>query len=277
MHIIRDKVILFLGDIMADNTQYCIHGEENCNRCALNEVEAPTVHLHLILDYSTSMLTRWAQTISGLNEYIAARRADPTPYKITLTTFGLESEIVDVYSDADLDDIHTFTNKNLHPNGGGTALWSAVGQSLKKIDTTEPVLFIVITDGEENSSYVYGSESVEKLIEEKQKLGNYTFAYLGVDKAAWGQESKVHAFAASNQNLQAGQYSRGTYTGLSTLTSSYSSSMLKSASIGAACNVPNFFAESNAIEMDPTLTYTKGSLTNGIPKKKPSLWPNAEE
>lgn len=245
--------------------QYCIHGEENCIRCAMNdEVQAPTIHLHIVLDYSTSMLDRWSQTISGLNEYIAARRQDPTPYKITITTFGLESEVNDIYSDADLDDVHTFTDKNLYPNGGGTALWAAVGKSLKKISTNEPVLFIVITDGEENSSHTYTSKTVDELMEERKKLGNYTFAYLGVDKAAWGQETQVRAFASSNQNLQASQYSGSTYRGLSDLTATYSSSMMKNSLSGLRCNVNNFFAESSLLKAtQDDLVASATTITSG--------------
>jgi uncharacterized protein YegL len=176
--------------------QYCIHGEENCNRCAMNEIEAPTINLHLLIDISTSMISRWKQTISGLNEYVDALRQDSSSYKITITEFGLESEVVDLYKDVDLDKIQKFDEANFYPHGRGTALWGAVGITLSKITATGPVLFIVITDGEDNSSHTYGSSSVNALIEDRKKLGNYTFAYLGVAKEAWGQETQVNAFRA---------------------------------------------------------------------------------
>jgi len=226
---------------VAVQKQYCIHGEENCNRCAMNDVEAPTIHLHLLIDVSTSMISRWSQTISGLNEYIDALRQDPNPYKLTITEFGLENEVVDLYTDADLDQVQKFDHVSFYPHGRGTALWSAVGLTLSKVQTGGPVLFVVITDGEDNSSHQYGSDTVNTLIEERKKLGNYTFAYLGVAKEAWGQEAKVRAFAASSQVMTQDAYGIDTYKGLAACTRSYSATMTSNASLGHAMHVNSLF------------------------------------
>lgn len=234
----------------------------------MNEVEfvAPTIHIHILLDISTSMCSRWSQTISGLNEYIDSLRAqEQNKYKVTLTKFGIEREVTDIYSDVELDSIAKFDGKKFYPDGSGTALWGALGIALKKIDTTEPVLFVTITDGEENSSQTYTSESVNKLIEEKTKLGNYTFAYMGVDKAAWGQEAKVTAFAGSNRNMTAQAFvanaTAGTLfgrdrighttpdgsisyeSGLSALTSNYAHTITRNMQSGGNASVHNFFDE----------------------------------
>lgn len=250
--------------------QHCIHGEENCNRCAMNEVEAPTIHLHIILDISTSMIGRWSQTISGLNEYIEARRLDETPYKVTITKFGLEREVEDLYSEADLDDIKKFDTTTFYPHGGGTALWSAVGISLKKITTSEPVLFIVITDGEENSSHQYTSKSVNELIEERQKLGNYTFAYLGVDKAAWGQETAVAAFAASHSNVAGADYNIGTFRGLSTVTACYSSAMNQNSLLRSSGHKIGPMSVSNLFDQSSPTDEEEGTLTTSTPTTPPT-------
>lgn len=244
--------------------QYCVHGEEDCIRCATTNVQAPTIHLHIILDISPSMAARWSQTIGGLNEYIAGLRNDEAKYLVTITQFGLEHEVQDLYTDADLDSVSKFDEKNFQPNGHGTALWGAVGKSLTKINTNDPVLFVVITDGEENSSATFTSADVNKLIEDRQKLGNYTFAYLGVAKEAWGNEAKVRAFAASSQNMTAQDYDIGTYRSLTTLTSSYSCNMIKNASVGAAMNVQNFFSPTHtADETDEDVVQSTTSGCSG--------------
>lgn len=252
------------------NQQYCIHGEENCNRCAMNEVEAPTINLHIVLDISTSMCARWNQTISGLNEYIAALRLDSNAYKVTITKFGLENEVEDLYTDADLDKIQKFDAVSFYPNGRGTALWGAVGISLSKIDTGQPVLFVVITDGEENSSLTYTSESVNKLIEERKKLGNYTFAYMGVDKAAWGQEAKVLAFRGSNQKVTAAQYGADTYRSLAAVTCCYASTMTSNNALGRSMSVGNLF-DPNSDNED--LSSVKVTSSKGAPPGvAPASW-----
>lgn len=210
-----------------------------------------TIHLHLILDVSPSMHSRWTQTISGLNEYLDSLRADQKeenqPYKVTMTTFS--AEVDKVYDEVELDVIPKFTEKNLQPHGWGTALYEAVGPTVQAIDTTDPVLVVIITDGEENSSKQWDESRVEKLLDERQKLGNYTYAYLGVAKEAWGNTAKVHSFAASNMNLTADQYAKGaTFSaqadGLGGLTRSYSATMRSNSMRGMSMNVSNFYSPS---------------------------------
>ena len=220
-----------------------IHDEENCVRCALDPVASPTIHLNILLDISTSMYSRWHQTISGLNEYIESLRLDDHNYKVTITEFGLENEVRDLCSEADLDKVPHFDGTSYQPHGRGTALWGAVGITLKKVNTTEPVLFVVITDGEENSSHTWNQDSVNTLIAERQKLGNYTFAYLGVAIEAWGNASAVAAFAASSCNLQSSDYSSDTYKGLATLTRSYSRTMSVNSAHGGPMNVACFYSQ----------------------------------
>ncbi len=236
------------------------------------EVEAPTIHLYLLLDVSTSMCSRWNQTISGLNEYLAALRLDSASYKVSISTFGLENEVNDLYVDADLDRIQKFDAVSFYPNGRGTALWGAVGISLKKISTNQPVLFVVITDGEENSSLTFTSTTVDALIEERKKAGNYTFAYLGVDKAAWGQEAQVHAFRASNQLLTNGQYGIGTYRQLGTLTTSYSATMMGNSRSGLAMNVNSLF-DGHEVEVDEdTIGIVSTTNTGTVTPSNGSTW-----
>lgn len=265
-------------------TQYCIHGEENCNRCAMNEMEAPTIHLHLILDTSPSMDPRWPQTISGLNEYFDTLRKDQStngqPYKVTLTGFSKYVRII--YDNVELDSIPRFTEENLVPHGYGTALWDAVGSTVTKINTTDPVLVVVVTDGEENSSSEWNNQNVSTLMDEREKLGNYTYAYLGIAKEAWGNATSMgKGMHRNSQNRVASDYGASTYAAASTGTVSYSASMRSLRSSGApitAMNVSNFWVGTTTAtpnpevetitipaEEDPTVTSTTnaGVSTDG--------------
>lgn len=229
---------------MAGKKQYCVHGEENCNRCAMNEVEAPTINLHVILDYSTSMTSRWKQTVSGLNEYFGSLRQDENPYKVSMYTFGLSNELVVRYSEASLDQIEKFSEITLYPNGRGTALWSAVANVLKPINTKEPVLVVIITDGDDNSSINDDEKLANELIDSRTKAGNYTFAYLGVAKEAWGNAFRNAVLQQSSMNLQEAQYDIGTFKSLAGCTRSYSHTMTSNSSLnGAQMSVSCFFTQ----------------------------------
>lgn len=217
------------------------------------ELDPLPIHLYIILDVSPSMRTRWTQTISGLNEYLDGLRQDQKendqPYKVSMIHFSADVEAV--YNEVELDTLPTFTTKNLQPHGSGTALYDAIGPTVKAINTTEPTLIVIITDGEENSSTKWDESKVNTLLDERKKLGNYTYAYLGVAKEAWGNAVKVQAFGASACNLTANEYNAGqTFNsallgtmqgGLVGATRSYSANMRSARLTKSALNVVNFY------------------------------------
>lgn len=62
---------------------------------------------------------------------------------------------------------------------GGTALWDAVNEAITRADDGKtPVLVIVLTDGEENSSVNTTAESLRKRILRKQATDRFTFAFM---------------------------------------------------------------------------------------------------
>lgn len=75
--------------------------------------------------------------------------------------------------------------------GGSTALLDAAGLTIQKLVSVqkntakeyraEKVMFVIITDGEENSSREFSAERVKKMIElEKEKYG-WEFVFLGAN------------------------------------------------------------------------------------------------
>lgn len=223
----------------------------------LHEAFVPvTIHLHLILDVSPSMKTRWSQTISGLNEYLDSLRKDQAdndqPYKVTITTFS--ATVKKIYDEVELDNIPTFTEVNFQPSGYGTALYDAVGKTVTDIKEDGPVLIVILTDGEENSSAKWNETKVSTLLDERQKLGNYTYAYLGVAKEGWGNAATMgNAIKGSSRNTTAGAYGASTYTlganSLASRTCSFSSVMRSNTAAGgpaggAPMSVSQFFDDS---------------------------------
>jgi len=227
------------------------------------------IHLHLILDVSPSMRKRWDQTLSGLNEYFDSLRQDQKtndqPYVVTVTTFSADSHTP--FEGVELDTIPTFTEKNLSPHGWGTALYDACGPTIEKINTDDPVLVMIVTDGEENSSRKWDETRLSKLMEERSKLGNYTYAYLGVAKEAWGNAAKMGAAVTrSASNMSAQDYGAGTYHDLAGQTVMYSRSMrnnsvLKSAGQNVSMSVDNFFDQT-----EPEEVQANGEATNSTGK-----------
>ena len=75
--------------------------------------------------------------------------------------------------------------------GGSTALLDAIGKTIHKIGTAqkntaedyraEKVMFVIITDGEENSSRQYSSTQVKKMIQRQKERYGWEFIFLGAN------------------------------------------------------------------------------------------------
>lgn len=126
--------------------------------------------IYLLLDKSGSMAARTAEIISGFNEFIDThKKLDDC--RISFYTFNDKLSVI--MEDRDIHDVDGLTRENYTP-GGMTALHDAMGAVLQKIPVApkdgRKEIFIVLTDGEENSSNTFQSEAVRLMIGERQNL-----------------------------------------------------------------------------------------------------------
>ena len=94
-----------------------------------------------------------------------------------------------LYNRRELKDVSKMTDKDYTP-GGMTALLDAVGRTIHKMDMVSgihrkdkgnKVLFVIITDGEENDSREYTYADVKKLIKDRQENAGWEFIFLGAN------------------------------------------------------------------------------------------------
>lgn len=152
-------------------------------------------YVSLLLDRSGSMQVNKAETISAISQYIAKLK-ESFKGRFTMTQF--DSGGVDVTIDGvKIKDIPEFTD--FTPRGG-TPLLDAIGKTIHAMDADEyeNVIFVIVTDGGENSSHEYTLEAVRNLIEEKTKA-EWQFLFLGADMDAFGEASNLGI--ASGQTL----------------------------------------------------------------------------
>jgi hypothetical protein len=125
---------------------------------------------------------------------------------------------------------------------GGTALFDAVGQEIQKTKEDirklprglrpEKVLFVIVTDGDENSSREYNLASVKSLIDAQKEAG-WTFQFIGADDAAWqGQALGINTTKYRNS-------ARGNTVMYATMDSNISNARLK----GGSFNMPTEVGE----------------------------------
>ena len=147
--------------------------------------------LVFILDRSGSMSGLERDTIGGFNAMLEKqKRAEGEAY---VSTVLFDHETLVIHDRADIRHVAPLTEKDYEPRGS-TALLDAVGGAIRHIahihkyaraeDVPEHTLFVITTDGMENSSHQYTAEKVREMIGlEKTKYG-WEFLFLGANMDA---------------------------------------------------------------------------------------------
>lgn len=144
--------------------------------------------LVFILDKSGSMAGLEKDTIGGFNSMLNKQKALDGECRITTVLFDNRYELL--HDRIDIRAVGPMTEKE-YQVGGSTALLDAVGLTIQKLvsvqkSTTEEyraekVMFVIITDGEENSSREFSAERVKKMIELEKEKYNWEFVFLGAN------------------------------------------------------------------------------------------------
>lgn len=144
--------------------------------------------LVFILDKSGSMGGLETDTIGGYNAMLLKQKAVEGECRITTALF--DNHYVLLHDRIDIGAVSPISEKEYFI-GGSTALLDAIGRTIHKIDNAqkhtaeeyraEKVMFIIITDGEENASREYSSDRIKKLIEQKKNKNSWEFIFLGAN------------------------------------------------------------------------------------------------
>lgn len=141
-----------------------------------------------ILDRSGSMSGLEADTIGGFNSMIAKQKKEDGEAYISTILFDDQTEVL--YDRVPIRRIEPM-NDNQYYVRGCTALLDALGGAIHHIgnvhkyageeDRPEKTLFIITTDGMENSSRQYSYEKVKKMVERQKKKYGWEFLFLGAN------------------------------------------------------------------------------------------------
>jgi uncharacterized protein YegL len=144
--------------------------------------------LVFILDKSGSMSGLEKDSIGGYNSMLVKQKEIAGNCRITTVLFNNSPYLL--HDRIDIRAISPITEKEYHV-GGSTALLDAIGSTIHKISNAEKhtaeefraekVMFVIITDGEENSSREYSAEKVKALIKKQKSKYNWEFIFLGAN------------------------------------------------------------------------------------------------
>ena len=150
-------------------------------------------HVSYLIDRSGSMTSIAKDVIGGFNSFIKEQKN--VPGKLTLSFSQFDNEYDILYDFSDIAEVKDIDSRTYVPRGSTALLDSIVklinetGKKLadmKEEDRPEKVLFIIHTDGEENSSQEYRNaySKIAEIIEHQEKKYNWQFTYIGANQDA---------------------------------------------------------------------------------------------
>lgn len=165
-----------------------------------------------ILDRSGSMSGLEADTIGGFNSLIEKQKQEPG--EAVLSTVLFDDRVEVLHDRVPLQKIQPMTEKEYYVRGC-TALLDAIGLSMEHIirlrrktpkeKQPDKTLFIITTDGMENSSQTYSYDRVKEMIEGQKRTYGWDFLFLGanIDAAATAGKFGIDADFAANFHCDA--------------------------------------------------------------------------
>ena len=144
--------------------------------------------LVFILDRSGSMAGLETDTIGGFNSLIQKQKQENGEAIVSTVLFDSQCEVL--HDRIPLEKIPVMTENDYYVRGC-TALLDTVGRAIHHIgnvhkyareeDRPDKTLFIITTDGMENSSREYSYEKIKHMIERQKNRYGWEFIFLGAN------------------------------------------------------------------------------------------------
>jgi hypothetical protein len=170
-------------------------------------------HLYILLDRSGSMETIARDVIGGYNTFIREQRKEGSDVRVTLVQFDSLDRQEIIAAGVPIDELVELSAETFIPRGG-TPLLDATGLLIARARMNEElrvqnalpkedIVFVTVTDGEENESSEYTLPQIKRLIQECEAK-DWTFVFLSAAIDAYGDASgmgmkggNIQAFSAS--------------------------------------------------------------------------------
>lgn len=153
-----------------------------------------------IIDKSGSMKGLKGKTIEGFNEFLDEQKKIEGEANFSLILFSSPGVEKIIFDSVNVKEALELNEENYQP-GGTTALYDCIGKSIKALkkriknldekEKPERVLFVIITDGFENSSVIFDKDKVFKMISKREEKNGWNFIYLGANQDSFAEGGKM--------------------------------------------------------------------------------------
>lgn len=163
-----------------------------------------------VLDRSGSMGNLVQDTIGGYNSFIEKQKELEGECKVSLIVF--DNKYDEVYNGIDINKVPVLTNESYFARGG-TALLDAIGKTINSVgkrlqdtpeeDRPEQVIFVITTDGAENSSMEFNVSLIKEMIDHQKDVYNWDFIFMGANIDAIGGGADMGLSRGMSMNYDA--------------------------------------------------------------------------
>lgn len=159
--------------------------------------------ISFVADMSGSMYNLADEVRGTINGLVKDQIDQPGEAFFTLTVF--DTEVETPFNAVPVQEMPEISEATYMPRGM-TALLDAIGKTVRETESAvkrlnpDQVLFMVMTDGQENSSKEWKRDQIVKLLEEKQsdKKDPWQVVFTGADIDVWDDASKMGVNSIGN-------------------------------------------------------------------------------
>lgn len=134
----------------------------------------------IVLDRSGSMASIAKATVEGFNTFLNEQKNAEGQAYLTLVQFDDRYEVN--YKSIPIKEVPELISGETFVPRGSTAMLDSIGRTINEMNTDKDVVFVIITDGHENSSKEFKPEAIKKMIETLERENKWKFVYLGANQ-----------------------------------------------------------------------------------------------
>lgn len=142
--------------------------------------------LIFLIDKSGSMYGSEEDIVGGFNSFVAKEKSKEFDTKVTTILFDHEYKVL--YKRKPVHDVRELTREDYQVRGS-TALLDAIGRTIVDFDKeiTNKVLFVIMTDGMENSSVEFSKSQIKNMINNH----GWEFIFIGADIDSYKESANI--------------------------------------------------------------------------------------
>ncbi len=149
----------------------------------------------MVVDRSGSMASIRSDAEGGINSFVSQQQQEPGEALLTLVQFNTTYDFI--HSGILIKQVPAY---RLQPSGS-TALLDAVGRAINETgsrlaameETQRPglVVFVIVTDGQENASREFHRGQIRQMIEHQQSVYRWQFTFLAANQDAFAEGASL--------------------------------------------------------------------------------------